>query len=215
MSQIICFDIETCPKVLSEQEEQLLESKLRNYEKDSKEYSNKKTNLIYGNPLYNQVVAISTLMSNSPQTPIESTHYGVFFNKQDEESLIKDFINYISQFPYAKYVHFNGLDFDVPILLAKCAMYAVTPPARFCNTIRFRTDPHYDIMQVFSNWGRFYVNLRELLIRFCISDSKSYLNNLDRIDFMVQASDDDIKKYSIEDVKSTYLLFQKIFRIYQ
>lgn len=215
MSNIIVLDIETAPKPLSEHENYLLEYKLRNYEKGSKEWEEKKISLIYSNPVYTQVIAISVAFALTPQAPFDPKNAGVFFSRTDERYVIESFMNYIKRFPYSKYIHYNGLDFDVPILLAKSAIYGIEPPPRFCNTVRFRTDPHYDIMQVFTNWGRFRSNLRELLHVFGISDSKEYLKGLERIDFMVSATDEEIQKYSFEDIRSTYLLFQKVFSIYQ
>ncbi len=145
-----------------------------------------------------------------------NVHEKVFFSRDNEEEVITNFINYISKFN-GLFVHYNGLDFDVPILLMKCAQYGIEPSRRFCTTIRFRTDPHYDLMQILTNWGKFGIGLQEALIAFGIKDSKEVLKDkdIDIIEFMKTASDEEISEYCMEDVRSTYELFKKVYQVYQ
>ena len=205
----IILDIETKPRERDKTLQALLDYKMRNIV-DVKEREAKEISYTFRNPIYTQVVCIGTLYVNA----VEEVKEKVFFSKDNEEEVINSFMTYISKFT-GLFVHFNGLDFDVPILLAKSAIYGIQPPQRFCNTIRFRSDPHYDIMQIFTNWGRFGNSLEELLITFGIKNSKELLEGKNVLEFMKTRSNEDIVKYCMEDVRSTYELYKKISKVYQ
>jgi DNA polymerase elongation subunit (family B) len=202
------FDIETLPNDLDPVHEALLKHKLRNVSEDKLAIETLKARFIY--PVYSRVCSISTLYDPGSGEGSE----WVFFDRTNEEKLIRDFIDYLSQWN-DRYVHYNGLDFDVPYLLFKCAKYGITPPTNFCNLIRFRTHPHYDLMQVLSAWGKFPISLAEALVSFGITNSKDTLGGLDTLTFLQTASDDAIRKYNLADTQSTYELFKKVYLIYQ
>ncbi len=205
----LVFDIETCPRSLNKDLKELFDAKV---ERSSTQETREKKEIEYSfrNPIYNQVVAIAALY----ETPSGGISEKVFFSRDDEKEVISNFMYYISKFS-GLFIHFNGLDFDVPILLTKCAMYGIEPPRRFCNTIRFHTDPHYDIMQVLTNWGKFGIGLKEATVAFGIKNPKDFLGGKDILDFMKTATDKEIQEYCMEDVRSTYELFNKVYQVYQ
>lgn len=207
----LVFDIETVPKKRDKVLEELFNAKVKrnsngeNREKKEIEYS-------FRNPIYNQIVAIGVIYEDTNGDVKE----GMFFSRDDEKEVIEGFMKYISRFQ-GLFIHYNGLDFDVPILLAKAAIYGIEPSRKFCNTIRFRTDPHFDVMQVLTNWGRFGISLSEAATAFGIKDPKEVLKekDIDIIEFMKTASDEEIQEYCIFDVRTTYELFKKVYQIYQ
>jgi len=209
MSNCLILDIETLPNDLNENMEFLLNKKVQNELEEKKE--RRKLEYRFHEPPYARVCSISTIWSSDGES---ISREETFFSRNDERKVIEEFITYISKFS-GVFVHYNGLDFDVPFILAKCALYGIDPPQRFCNLIRFRTNPHYDIMQVYTAWGRFRVNLAELLITFGISNSKDVLQGKDTLAFLLEASDEDIQKYNMEDVRSTFELYKRINKVFK
>lgn len=206
---IIVFDIETLPLEIDVNMEKLLDYKVRNVPEEEKE--KKKLEYKFHEPQFARVVSVGVLYYNATSEEITET---IFYSKNDERKIVEEFIQYISRFK-GRFVHYNGLDFDVPFLLYKCALYGIEPSSRFCNLTRFRSDPHYDLMQVLSNWGKFKIRLAEALVSFGIRNSKDVLEDKYILDFLRKASDEEIKRYNLEDVRSTFELYQKVSKVYQ
>lgn len=206
---IIVFDIETLPLEIDVNMEKLLDYKVRNVPEEEKE--KKKLEYRFHEPQFARVISIGVLYYNSASEEITET---IFYSKNDERKIVEEFIQYISRFK-GRFVHYNGLDFDVPFLLYKCALYEIDPNPRFSNLIRFRNGPHYDLMQVLSSWGKFKIRLAEVLVSFGIKNSKDVLEDKYILDFLREASDEEIKRYNLEDVRSTFQLYQKVSKVYQ
>jgi len=203
------LDIETLPKELDDRMLFLLNKKVQNEPEEKKE--RRKLEYTFHEPQYAKVCSIGTLYSADGENISQED---IFFSRDDEKGVIEAFIHHISRFQ-GIFTHFNGLDFDVPFILAKCVQYGIDPPSRFCNLIRFRTNPHYDLMQVYTAWGKFKVNLAELLITFGVTNSKDILDYQDTLSFLQTASDEDIQKYNMADVRSTFEAYKKISKIYK
>jgi len=206
---VVCFvfDIETQPNDLTPEMEKLLNHKVRHVIEENKEME--KLRYRFRLPAYSRMTSVSTLFDIGDG--VEQTYE--FMHRTDEKGILTSFIEYIAQWN-EKYVHYNGLDFDVPYIMFKCAQYGIDPPSSFCNLTRFRTYPHYDIMQVLSAWGKFPISLAEAALTFGIHNSKEELGGLDTLDFLLQATDEQILKYNKEDVKTTYELFKKVYNVY-
>jgi len=206
----LILDIETIKKPDTKEFEELLTYKTRNVPPERVEREKERYRFI--SPIYSNALCIGTLLVD----PDGNTWEEQFFSREDEESIVKSFFEYIDPFK-GRYVHFNGLDFDVPYLLFKSIVYGINPPQDFCNLIRFRTKPHYDVMQVITNWGKFPISLAETSLTLGISNPKQILEstNHDIIKFLLTASEDDIRRYNMEDVRSTYQAFKKTFTIFK
>jgi hypothetical protein len=63
--------------------------------------------------------------------------------------------------------------------------------------------------------GKLRVKLAELLITFGISNSKDVLQGKDTISFLLEASDEDIQKYNMEDVRSTFELYKRVNKVFK
>lgn len=202
------IDVETLPDTLTPELEKCLEHKVRNVPEDKKE--TEKLHYRFHEPQFTRICCIGTIYCDSKGNVYEK----VFFSRTDECQIVTEFFNYISQFK-GKFVHYNGLDFDVPLLLYKALQHNVQPPQRFCNLTRFRTDPHYDIMQVLAAWGRFKISLSEALYSLGLKNSKEELHGKDTLTFMQQATDEEIQTYNLEDCRSEFDLFKRVYEVYQ
>jgi predicted PolB exonuclease-like 3'-5' exonuclease len=205
---VIVFDIETLPNDLDDTMYYLLEHKVRNVVEEKKEQE--MLHYRFHEPPYARICAISVIWSKDGETV---TQEKLFFNRNDEKQILEEFIKFIKNFT-GRFVHFNGLDFDVPFILYKCCQYGIEPPQRFCNLIRFRSEPHFDLMQILTAWGKFRISLAEALVTFGIKNSKNVLQGKDTLLFLLSATNDEIKEYSMEDTKSTFELYKKVHLIY-
>ena len=70
----------------------------------------------------------------------------------DEHKILNDF-NGIIERHQGIFIHYNGLNFDIPFILQRMAHHGIMPSGRrFTNLRRFSTEPHFDVMMVYYNW---------------------------------------------------------------
>lgn len=202
---LFVFDIETTP-IQDETLDKLLEEKVSLLKDDEKELQRKRHRFL--NPVYAKVLAIGSIYVVSETGKVrEKVFYG------DEKSILEQFSNYLSKFQ-GLFIHYNGMDFDVPFLLARMAVHGIQPPSRrFCNLTRFRNDIHYDIMQVFSCWKVWGVRLSEICYIFDVQNPKDILEGKEVTDFLLTATEDQIKEYVMGDVRSSYEVYKKLSEI--
>lgn len=204
---ILTFDIETLP-IEDPFLDVLIEYKVKNFPEGERE--KKKQYYKFLNPAYARVAAIGTLY----QKPDGDTISKVFIG--DEFAILNEFSKYLKKFR-GIYVHFNGMGFDVPFILARMAVHGIEPPnERFCNLIKYKTNPHYDVMSVLCSWrewGTFSVSLREAAHMFNVEDPKNILSDKDTATFLLTATEDQIKAYVMGDVMATYEIYKKLSKI--
>jgi len=204
---VLTFDIETLP-IEDKSLDKLLEYKIRNLPEDEKEI--KKNQHRFLNPVYARVAAIGVLYQKIDGSLIKKVFLG------DEIDILNGFSNYLKKFR-GLYVHFNGMGFDVPFILARMAVHGIQPPnERFCNLVRYRTNPHYDVMSVLCSWreyGTFGVSLREVAYIFGVEDPKNILGDKDVTQFLLNGTEEQIKEYVMADVVATYEIYKKLSKI--
>lgn len=135
----------------------------------------------------------------------------------DERALLLDFFSYIREPDSSNavlYVHFNGLDFDIPFILQRAIKHNIQLSEfnlrNFLNLVRFRTKPHYDIMQIMSSWGRNPISL-DLACKFLdIPSSKKTLGGLSLVDYI--DSGGNYAQYNKADVLATYECFKRVYK---
>ena len=145
---VFVFDIETIPQraPLSEiQEEELSKRMSRSYQ-DMDE--NERRRLIMGTtPAFGEIVCISYAKYTS-KTNTEEIDSII----GEEPDILQIFWNKISSFR-GRFVHYNGLSFDVPWILLRTIHHGLKPLNKeFSNTRRFQTFPHYDCKQIIADW---------------------------------------------------------------
>ncbi len=71
----------------------------------------------------------------------------------DDEKSILDEFNHIIENHRGIYIHYNGLNFDVPFILQRMAHHNMKPTnMRFTDLRRFSSNPHFDVMMMYYNW---------------------------------------------------------------
>ncbi|NVM57485.1 MAG: hypothetical protein HWN51_05135 [Desulfobacterales bacterium] len=109
-------------------------------------------------------------------------------------------------------MHYNGLGFDVPFLIIRAAVHgiAINSP-RFQNQRRFSYDPHVDVMQFLSRWGREGVSLDLACRSFGVPSPKEGEVKGETVAAAFERGDlEAVREYVMRDVEATYRLFLKI-----
>lgn len=129
---------------------------------------------------------------------------------ENEENLIKVFVEEIVN-KYNKnflWVTYNGLNFDNPLIMRKCAKYDIKIKNQdFTNLIKFRKFPHFDCCAILSGWGNEIVSLEVASKFFNVANPKDGITNSKNI---LTSTPDDIKKYCMNDVDTTNSIYLKI-----
>ena len=131
----------------------------------------------------------------------------------DEFAILDEFNKIISGFN-GTYVHYNGLNFDIPFVLQRMAHHRVRPASdRFANLRRYSMEPHFDIMMWYYNWDMTKVlPLGVLSELHGIPSPKEDLSG-DKVYEAYQNNEwDRICEYCERDVATTLNLWNKVYR---
>ncbi|NIV71284.1 hypothetical protein GWN26_00860 [Candidatus Saccharibacteria bacterium] len=70
----------------------------------------------------------------------------------DEHKILTEF-NEICRTVTGVFIHYNGLNFDIPFILQRMAHHGIRlSNDRFSVLRRYSTDPHFDLMMIYYNW---------------------------------------------------------------
>jgi len=131
----------------------------------------------------------------------------------DEAQLLKEF-NRVIENRKGIFIHYNGLNFDIPFILQRMSHHGITlSNRRFGDLRRFSTDPHFDVMMQYYNWDMQKVLPLGILAELHglpspkedLSGSKIYQAYLD-------GEWDRIRHYCEFDTATTLNLWWKIFQ---
>lgn len=161
-------------------------------------------------PFLGQVLAIGMRLYNDDSGEIKDK----VISEPNEEATLQAFCETINH-PASqdlRYVHFNGLNFDVPFIIIRAAIHGFTiQNSRFMNLRRYNYDPHVDLMQFLSRWGREGVSLETACHSFGIPSPKEGDVKGNSVAQAYQNGDlEAVKDYVMRDVEATYQLFLKI-----
>jgi predicted PolB exonuclease-like 3'-5' exonuclease len=161
-------------------------------------------------PYFGQVLAIGMRLYNDKT---DETKDKVICEGTEETTLQAFFetINHDAS-QDLRFVHYNGLNFDVPFLIIRAAIYNIPiRNSRFLNLRRFSYDPHVDVMQFLSRWGREGVSLDMACRSFKIPSPKEGEVTGQTVAAAFDSGDlEAVKDYVMRDVEATSQLFLKI-----
>lgn len=131
-----------------------------------------------------------------------------------EEATLRDFLETLNH-PASRdlrFVHYNGLNFDVPFIIIRALHHGIAiENRRFLNLARFRYDPHIDVMQFLSRWGREGVSLEVACHSLGVPSPKEGEVKGESVAAAFEAGDlEAVSAYVMRDVEATYQLFLKV-----
>jgi len=145
----IALDIETIPaKPLEDYSDNIREKvleKVGKLQEKNPDFDYDNFASIHGD--FGKIICISLAYVAEDETIRLKSIYG-----DDEYQILQEFNN-ISEKHQGIYIHYNGLNFDIPFILQRMSHHGIAPAdPRFSNLRRFSTDPHFDVMMNYYNW---------------------------------------------------------------
>ena len=148
MADHLALDIETVPAaelgeysaaVQEKIQQKIDKQKERNPDFDYKYYAS-----THGD--FGKIICISMGYIHEERIRLKSLHGA------DEHHILKEF-NQVAASITGVFIHYNGLNFDIPFILQRMAHHGIRPQnRRLTNLRRFSSDPHMDLMMAYYNW---------------------------------------------------------------
>jgi predicted PolB exonuclease-like 3'-5' exonuclease len=181
-----------------------------------KKLDQNQTDIFIPYPQYNQIIgfgAITAIFDTTNQKwSIENQTYE--FDPVAEKDLLINFVKLLTP-DIRIYGHFNGIQFDAPLVIWKSIKYGVYNklPGAFTNLYKFQLKPHFDMYNFLSNYGVNPISFRVACTELGLEDPKATFSGSDIVNAYRFNNYDLIKKYIKLDTNTTYKLFQKLWEL--
>ncbi len=131
----------------------------------------------------------------------------------DEYQILQEF-NHIIAGHNGIFIHYNGLNFDIPFILQRMAHHGIAPAnRRFTDLRRYSTDPHFDVMMQYYNWDMQKVLPLGILAELHgLPSPKEELSGSKVFQAYQEGEWDRIKHYCEFDTATTLNLWRKLFQ---
>jgi len=153
---------------------------------------------------YSRIVCIGLIaFSDSMEPQGAMAWYG-----GQEKELLQQFWAWMGKARPGLYITHNGLGFDLPFIKKRSIIHQVRPPVEI-SLAKFRTEPVYDTLAIWSNWdSRGWVKL-DVLARALGVETKSGSGK--QVAEMWQAGrGKEIADYCLQDCYVTYACYSKM-----
>jgi hypothetical protein len=150
---------------------------------------------------FSKIVCIGLLIFSDTMEPKGAVSwYG-----PNEKELLRRFWTKLAEVRPSLFVTHNGLTFDLPFIKKRSIIHQVKPTIDI-SLAKFRTDPVYDTMAVWSNWeSRGWVKL-DVLARALEVDTKSG-SGKQVADMWARGEGKAIAEYCLQDAYVTYACY--------
>lgn len=153
---------------------------------------------------YSRIVCIGLLVFSDAMTPQGAVSwYGA-----DEAGILRQFWQRMAELRPSLFITHNGLGFDLPFIKKRSMIHQVRPSLDI-NLAKFRTEPVYDTMAIWSNWDmRGWVKL-DILARALKVETKSG-SGKQVAEMWAQGQGKEIAEYCLQDTYVTYACYQRM-----
>ena len=153
---------------------------------------------------YSRIVCIGLLVFSDAMTPQGAVSwYGA-----DEAGMLRQFWQRLAELRPSLFITHNGLGFDLPFIKKRSVIHQVRPSIDI-NLAKFRTEPVYDTMAIWSNWDmRGWVKL-DVLARALQVETKSG-SGKQVAEMWARGQGKDIAEYCLQDTYVTYAVYQRL-----
>lgn len=147
---------------------------------------------------FSRIVVIGVLAFSDSMSPQGAmAWYG-----ENESELLRQFWERMGQLRPSLFITHNGLGFDLPFLKKRSIIHQVKPPFEI-NLAKFRTEPVYDTMAIWSNWDmRGWVKL-DVLAKALNVETKSG-SGAQVAEMWANGKKKDVAEYCLQDTFVTY-----------
>lgn len=181
-----------------------------------KKLDQNQTDIFIPYPQYNQIIgfgAITAVFNTDNQKwSIEDQTYE--FDPINEKNLLINFLKLLTR-DIRLYGHFNGLQFDAPLVIWKSIKYDLYNqlPTPFTDLYKFKFKPHFDMYNFLSNYGANPINFRVACVELGIEDPKATFSGSDVIEAYRSNEHKLIQQYIKLDTNATFKLFKKLWEL--
>lgn len=153
---------------------------------------------------YSRIVCIGMLVFSPSMEPQGAVSwYGT-----NERELLRQFWARIGEIRPTLFITHNGLGFDLPFLRKRSIIHRVKPSMDI-NLAKFRTEPVYDTMAVWSNWDmRGWIKL-DILARALNVETKSG-SGKQVAEMWAAGQGKEIAEYCLQDTYVTYACYNRM-----
>lgn len=153
---------------------------------------------------FSRIICIGLLQFTDAMEPQGAVSwYGL-----NEADLLRQFWARLGQLRPALFITHNGLGFDLPFIKKRSIIHQVKP-AFDINLAKFRTEPVYDTMAVWSNWdNRGWIKL-DVLARALQVDTKSG-SGKQVAEMWARGQGKEIAEYCLQDTYVTYACYSRM-----
>ena len=135
--------------------------------------------------------------------------------EKNEEATLQSFFHIInhSSSKNARFIHYNGLGFDIPFLIIRAAHYGIDIKNwSFKDLRRFSYKSHIDLMMFLCNWNNYNTVSIDIACRsFGIpSPKEGEVKGETVAKAFEEGNIDAVNDYVMRDVEATYQLFEKL-----
>ena len=140
---------------------------------------------------------------------IESAPCSILYS--EEISIIKEILKLLNN---CVVVTYNGMNFDFPYIFKRAMINGIDMSdydfvlKKF--TQRYSITPHFDVMQVWSNWNREDWKSLDYLAGMLLGERKTERNYLEYLDLIKSGQQDKILIDNMCDAELTYRIFRKM-----
>ena len=153
---------------------------------------------------YSRIVCIAMLIFSPSMEPKGAVSwYG-----SNEQDLLRQFWGRIAEIRPTLFITHNGLGFDLPFIKKRSIIHRVKPSLEI-SLAKFRTEPVYDTMAVWSNWDmRGWVKL-DILARTLNVETKSG-SGKQVAEMWAAGQRKEIAEYCLQDTYVTYACYNRM-----
>lgn len=156
---------------------------------------------------FSRIVCIGTLVFSDFMVP----QGAVAWYGDQERELLQQFWAWMGKTRPTLFITHNGLGFDLPFIKKRSIIHQVKPTVEI-SLAKFRTEPVYDTMAVWSNWETRAGIKLDLLARVLGVETKSGSGS-QVAEMWQQGRRKEIAEYCLQDCYVTYACYSKmIFR---
>lgn len=212
MMSYLILDIETVPqKGLDEvMEEEIAKRTERRIEQSGGDAEEAESLIRATSAFFGGVVCVAMRLLNN-----DGSHRDNIICEKDECTTLERFFDVVNHdsAQSVRFVHYNGLGFDIPFLIVRAAHYGIRIANRkFTDLRRYSYNSHIDLMMFLANWDfRKTVSFDIACRSFGIPSPKE---GEVKGETVAKAFDEEnlegIKEYAMKDVDATQILFDKL-----
>jgi predicted PolB exonuclease-like 3'-5' exonuclease len=207
----LILDIETIPRPpIDDEVEAVISQKTQaRIERTGDDPENAESLIRSTSPFFGQVLCIGLrFLTDDGQTKDKVVC------EQTEEDTLQSFFDIVNKLSRnTRFVHYNGMGFDIPFLLVRGGHYGIDITNKvFSDLRRFSYKSHIDVMMYLCNWNSYNSVSMDIACRsFGIASPKEGEVKGDTVAKAFDAGNiDAVEAYVMRDVVATHELFNKL-----